>query len=254
MSAIRPFRPTPPMRWWQPDSIRWALAATAVWRSSARSPATPGRRLYHHPTGQCLLVLLVRRCRPEYLDLQRGGRESLQPLAGSVEAWVFGGRIRWGSACYPLAGDRPRRHHRHLEPHDDHHHRRSGPDRPGHHSGPDVPRGGVVQPGADRPGADASTTDAASGTPAGSPTRHDPAPTPPTARPARPRTTAPSTRAAPGTRGPKPSSSPRIVNALRWPPIDQTPDSPAPFLIGGALSRSWPVSGGVIAWRRRRTG
>jgi hypothetical protein len=183
------------------------------------------------------------------------GAESLHPAPGSVEAWVFGGASGGGQPSIP-APDTVR-----ADTTDT-----SSPTTtttvtvpasvPTTTPTPTSPAGVASSTGGGSAGSGQhSTAGAAPVVPAGSTTgptgatgTHSPS------RSTHPGTTpAPTTTTAPEARGPKSSSSPRIVDAAPVSAHEQGADSPLPFLFGASIVAVLAAGAALVAWRRRRT-
>ncbi len=183
------------------------------------------------------------------------GAEGLEPQAGSIEAWVFGGESGASQPAIPAPDtldsspttttttEPTQPPTQATQP--------TGPAPPpvgvSAGSSPGSPAGGATggqhTPGAGtgtgtRPSAATSTTSGPGGT--GASTTNTAAQTP-------------STRPPGGTSG-RPSTGLKIVDSAPASATQQSTGSAVPFLIGAAAVAVVAASGGLIAWRRRRIG
>ena len=186
------------------------------------------------------------------------GAENLHPVAGSVEAWVFGGGSGGGQPAVPTP-DTVRADTADISSPATTTTMATPPSTPATTSAPTSLAGVASSTGGSSAGGTGSgqpsVAGAVPGVPPGSPTgtRGTTGPqgtngsTDPTT------TTAPSTTSDPQVRRPRPSSDPKIVDAAPVAAHDQGSASPLPFILGAGVVALLAASGGLIARRRRRT-
>jgi hypothetical protein len=181
------------------------------------------------------------------------GAEGLEPQAGSIEAWVFGGATGSGQPPIPAPNtldSSPATTTTPTEP-------------PTQATAPTEPASTPVSvpaspsPGSSAGGATGSqhTTGAGAGAGTGpsatTSTTSDPGRTGASTTNTTGQT--PSTR-HPGNTSSRSSTGLKIVDSAPASATQQSTGSPVPFLIGAAAVAVVAGSGGIVAWRRRRTG